>query len=128
MSLHPDDLLYSPGHVWCKKEPDGNIRLGMTYHYQEQLKNIVYIDFVKTGTVLKPGTPFASFESSKTASELASPVSGTLIATNPLAVEKPGLVNKDPYGQGWMAMIKPDDPEELKNLLSAKKYISMILR
>jgi len=126
--VHPDDLLYSSGHVWCKKEPDGNIRLGMTYHYQEQLKNIVYVDFVKTGTVLKREDPFASFESSKTASEMACPVSGTLVATNPLAVEKPGLVNKDPYGQGWMAIIKPDDPDELKNLLSAKKYIEMIQR
>jgi len=126
--MHPDDLLYSPGHVWCKKEPDGNIRLGMTYHYQEQLKNIVYVDFVKTGTVLKRGDPFVSFESSKTASEMASPVGGTILATNPLVMEKPGLINKDPYGQGWMAIIKPDDPEEFKILLSAKKYIDMIVR
>lgn len=126
--MHPDDLLYSPGHVWSKQEPDGNIRLGMTYHYQEQLKNIVYVDFIKVGTVLKRGEPFVSFESSKTASEMASPVSGTLLATNSLTVEKPSLINKDPYGQGWMAIIKPDDPEELINLLSAKKYINMIVR
>ena len=98
--MHPDDLLYSSGHVWCKKEPDGNIRLGMTYHYQEQLKNIVYVDFVKTGTVLKREDPFASFESSKTASEMACPVSGTLVATNPPSGGKTGFSQQGPLRAG----------------------------
>jgi glycine cleavage system H protein len=110
--MHPDELLYSPDHVWCKNESSGNIRMGMTYHYQEQLKNIVYIDLVKKGTVLKRG----------------SPLSGTVVETNQLLAEKPGLVNKDPYGQGWMAVIKPECPEESDALLSAKKYNELIVR
>ena len=126
--MHPDELLYSPDHVWCKNESSGNIRMGMTYHYQEQLKNIVYIDLVKKGTVLKRWKPFASFESSKTAAELPSPLSGTVVETNQLLAEKPGLVNKDPYGQGWMAVIKPECPEESDALLSAKKYNELIVR
>ena len=126
--MHPDELLYSPDHIWCKKEPSGNIRIGMTYHYQKQLKNIVYIDIVKMGTSLNQGEPFASFESSKTAADLISPLSGKIIETNPLLMEKPGIVNKDPYGEGWIAVIKPERPDELNALLSAKKYIDMIVR
>lgn len=126
--MHPNELLYSPEHIWCKKEPDGNIRLGMTYHYQAQLKNIVYVDLREVGTQLKRGEPFASFESSKTAADLTSPVSGSVLETNSLLSEKPGLVNKDPYGEGWMVLVKPTHPEELDALLSSKEYIDLILK
>ncbi|RJO61714.1 MAG: glycine cleavage system protein GcvH [Dehalococcoidia bacterium] len=126
--MHPNELLYSPDHIWCKKEPDGNVRLGMTYHYQEQLKNIVYVDLPKVGTLLQHGEPFASFESSKTAADLTCPISGSVIETNAQLQDKPGLVNKDPYGQGWMVLVKPTHPEELDLLLSSKEYIDLILK
>ncbi len=126
--MHPNELLYSPDHIWCKKEPDGNVRLGMTYHYQEQLKNIVYVDLPKAGTLLKRGEPFASFESSKTAADLACPISGSVIETNAQLQDKPGLVNKDPYGQGWMVLVKPGRPEEMDCLLTAKEYVDLILK
>jgi len=126
--MHPNELLYSPDHIWCKKEPDGNVRLGMTYHYQAQLKNIVYVDLPKVGGLVKRGEPFASFESSKTAADLICPISGSVLETNSLLSEKPGLVNKDPYGQGWMLLVKPARPEELDLLLSSKEYIDLILK
>ena len=126
--MHPNELLYSPEHIWCKQEPDGNVRLGMTYHYQEQLKNIVFIDLPKIGALVKKGERFASFESSKTAADLTSPISGTVLETNPLLQDKPGTVNKEPYGAGWMLMVKPSHPEELDCLLSAKAYIDLILK
>jgi len=126
--MHPSDLLYSPEHIWCKKEPDGNVRLGMTYHYQEQLKNIVYLDLPKVGTLIKRGETLGSFESSKTAADLVSPLSGTVLETNSLILEKPGLINKDPYEQGWMVLLKPDRPEELDGLLSSKEYVDLILK
>ena len=126
--MHPKELLYSTEHVWCKKEPDGNVRLGMTYHYQELLKNIVYLDLPQSGTVVVKGQPFASFESSKTAADLTSPLSGTVLESNALLQDKPGLVNKDPYEQGWMLLVKPARPEELESLLSAKAYIELIVK
>jgi glycine cleavage system H protein len=125
-AMHPKELLYSEDHIWCKKEPDGNVRLGMTYYYQEQLKNVVYLDLPGPGTLLKRGRPFASFESSKTAADLDSPISGAVLETNPVLADKPGLVNKDPYGQGWMILVQPAHPEELDSLLSAKEYIALI--
>ncbi|MGA3094736.1 MAG: glycine cleavage system protein GcvH [Dehalococcoidales bacterium] len=126
--MHPNELLYSPDHIWCKKETDGNVRLGMTYYYQEQLKNIVYIDLPKIGALVKKGERFASFESSKTAADLVSPISGTVLETNPLLQDKPGTVNKEPYGAGWMLMVKPSHPEELDGLLSSKEYVDLILK
>jgi glycine cleavage system H protein len=126
--MHPNELLYSREHIWCKKEPGGNVRLGMTYHYQEQLKNIVYIELPQAGAALKRGEPFGSFESSKTAADLVSPLSGTVIETNALLLEKPGMVNKDPYGEGWILIVKPSHPEELESLLSAKQYIDLIIK
>ena len=126
--MHPSDLLYSSEHIWCKKEPDGNVRLGMTYYYQGQLKNIVYVELPASGAHLKHGQPFASFESSKTAADLASPLSGTILETNTVLAEKPGLINRDPYGQGWMILLKPDLAAELDGLLSAKAYIDLIVK
>ena len=126
--MHPNELLYSPDHIWCKKETDGNVRLGMTYYYQEQLKNIVYIDLPKIGALVKKGERFASFESSKTAADLPSPISGVVLETNHLLSEKPGLVNKDPYEQGWMVLLKPSHPEEMDSLLSSKEYVDLILK
>ena len=126
--MHPNELLYSPDHIWCKKETDGNVRLGMTYYYQEQLKNIVYIDLPKIGALVKKGERFASFESSKTAADLASPISGVVLETNHLLSEKPGLVNKDPYEQGWMVLLKPSHPEEMDSLLSSKENVDWILK
>jgi glycine cleavage system H protein len=126
--MHPNELLYSPDHIWCKKEPDGNVRLGMTYYYQEQLKNIVFIDLPRTGALVKKGERFASFESSKTAADLVSPISGAVLETNPLLQDKPGTVNKEPYGAGWMLTVKPSHPEELDSLLSSKEYVDLILK
>ena len=126
--MHPNELLYSKDNIWCKKEPDGKVRLGMTYYYQEQLKKIVYIDLPKAGAALKRGDVFASFESSKTAADLFIPLSGTIIETNALLLDKPGMINQEPYDSGWILLIKPSHPEELDLLLSAKKYIDLILK
>ncbi|MCL1885728.1 MAG: glycine cleavage system protein GcvH [Dehalococcoidia bacterium] len=126
--MHPKELLYSADHVWCKKEPDGNIRLGMTYFYQEQLKRIVYLDLPRSSKLISKGDPIASFESSKIASDLISPISGTIVESNNELSEKPGLVNNDPYEQGWMLLIKPNQPTELDDMLSSKDYIILILK
>ena len=126
--MHPSELLYTQDHVWVKKEPDGNVRMGMTYHYQQMLKKIVYVDLPAAGSAIKAGQPIASFESSKTAADLSSPLSGTILEVNAGLSDKPGLVNTDPYGAGWMALVKPSDPTRMKGLLTAAQYIDSILR
>ncbi|MCL2707127.1 MAG: glycine cleavage system protein GcvH [Dehalococcoidia bacterium] len=126
--MHPKELSYSECHVWCKKEPDGNIRLGMTYFYQEKFKNIVYIDLPESGTKITKGEPLASFESSKIAADIISPISGTIVESNSELADKPGIVNKDPYGQGWMLLVKPSQITELDDMLSAQNYINLILQ
>lgn len=126
--MHPDNLLYSPEHIWLKKEDDGNVRLGITYHYQAQLKNIVYLDLPEVGAQLQRSQPFASLESSKSAVDLPSPVSGTVIETNKALQGKPGVVNKDPYGEGWMLLVKPTTTGEINSLLSADKYVASVTK
>ncbi|MCL2281170.1 MAG: glycine cleavage system protein GcvH [Dehalococcoidia bacterium] len=126
--MHPKELLYSEDHVWCKKEPDGNIRLGMTYYYQEQLKHIVYLDLPQSGKTISKGEPIVSFESSKIASDLISPISGTIVESHVELADKPGIINKDPYGQGWMLLVKPSKLAELDSMLSASNYINLILK
>jgi glycine cleavage system H protein len=126
--MHPKDLLYSTDHVWCKNEPDGNIRLGITYYYQEKLKHIVYLDLPQSNTKITKGDSLASFESSKIATDLVSPISGTVVESHNALAEKPGVVNKDPYGEGWILLINPNLPTECDTLLSAQQYIDLILK
>ena len=123
--MHPSELRYSPEHMWLKTETDGRVRLGITYYFQDQLKNIVYIELPEVGTEVTRAEPFGSIESSKTTSDLLSPLSGRVAEANTSIMEKPGLINKDPYGQGWLLIIEPGNSEELKSLLSAKEYLAL---
>ena len=125
--MHPENLLYSAEHVWLKQETGGNVRLGITFHYQDKLKKIVYVDLPQLSSRIGCGETLVSLESSKTAVDLPSPVSGTVLEVNQNLQDKPGLVNKDPYGEGWMVLLKPDSQDDLNTLLSAKKYISSIV-
>jgi glycine cleavage system H protein len=111
--MHPSELKYSPQNMWLKSEHAGVLRLGITYHYQGQLKNIVFLE------------PFGTIESSKTSSDLISPISGRVLEVNPAVLEKPGLINKEPYGQGWMILLQPNKPLELQSLLSSKQYVAL---
>jgi len=124
--MHPSELLYSLDHIWCKKEADGNIRLGITYYYQEQLKTIVYVELLPAGSRIKRGDPFGSIESSKASTDMLSPLSGMVVAVNTAIPEKPVLVNKDPYGQGWLLLVEPSHTEELKSLLSSQEYLASV--
>ncbi len=122
--MHPKDLKYSPEHLWLKEEGDGRFRLGITYRYQEQLKSVVYLDLPRSGAALKRGQPFGAIESSKISTDLIMPISGSVIEANAAVIEKPGLVNKDPYGAGWLMVIQPGAANELKKLWSADQYLA----
>ncbi len=122
--MHPRDLKYSPEHIWIKDEGNGRLRLGLTYRYQEQIKSVVFLELPRVGAELRRGEPFGAIESSKVSADITAPVSGTVAEVNSAVIEKPGLVNKDPYGEGWLMVIQPSAPGELRSLLSAAEYLA----
>jgi glycine cleavage system H protein len=124
--MHPKELRYSREHFWVKEEVNGELRLGLTDFYQGELHTIVYIELPQPGQELALGQPCGSLESSKTACDLVSPLSGRVTEVNPRVAEKPGLINHDPYGEGWLLVIKPNQPEEMKTLMPAESYLKSV--
>lgn len=122
--MHPSELKYSPDHIWLRTEDGGRLRLGITYYLQNRLKKVVFIELPCIGAELSRAEPFGTFESAKTTGDLISPVSGRVVEVNSALSDKPGLINKDPYGQGWLLLVEPSQPEELASLLTAKEYLA----
>jgi len=122
--MHPKELKYSLEHIWLKDEGNCQFRLGFTYRYQEQIKSLVYLELPPVGHELKHGEPFGAIESSKVSTDLISPVDGVVSAVNTALVGKPGLVNRDPYGEGWLMLVQLPDTGAVSNLLSADQYLA----
>lgn len=121
MSSVPEDLKYSEEHEWVRVDGD-TARIGITEYAQEQLGDIVYVDLPATGTKVTAGKTFGVVESVKAASDVFSPLSGPVKATNDRLTDEPELVNSDPYGDGWMVELEIADPDELKALMDAAEY------
>jgi glycine cleavage system H protein len=96
--------------------------LGITDFAQQELGEVVFVDLPKKGTAVEVGTPFLWLETGKAIVDLHPPVNGTIVASNSLLVEKPELVNRDPYGDGWICVIEPRAPMEIDQLLDADAY------
>ena len=119
--MDPENLRYTKEHEWVRVEGDiGTI--GITFHAQEELGDIVYVDLPKTGTVTQQGKTMGSVESVKAVSDIFTPVSGEVVEINSLLAESPEILNKDPYGAGWLAKIKLSEPGEAGKLLTAAEY------
>jgi glycine cleavage system H protein len=101
----PQDLLYTPSHEWVRIEGDTAV-IGITAFAQEQLGDITYVDLPVAGATLARGAEMGSIESVKAASELYSPVNGTVLTVNTELDSKPELVNEDPFGRGWMVKVR----------------------
>ena len=121
----PDDLLYTESHEWIKREGD-KIRVGITDHAQSELTDVVYVELPKLERQVKAKEPIAVVESVKAASDIYAPVTGTVIEANNALEADPGLINREPYGQGWIYVLKVDNPDELKKLKDASAYKSQI--
>lgn len=117
----PDDLRYTAEHEWVKGI-DGGARVGITDHAQEALGDIVFVTLPEVGTVVEAGQPMGEVESTKSVSDIYAPVSGEVVAKNELLDARPELVNGDPYGEGWMIEVRPDDPAAIDTLLDAAAY------
>ncbi len=121
MSAVLPDLKYTKDHEWVRVE-DKLARIGITDHAQTELTEIVFVELPGVGKDVKIGDVLGNVESVKTVSEVFSPVSGAVKEANGKLVDSPELLNKDPYGQGWVAVIEMSDPSELSALMSADEY------
>ena len=117
----PDDLLYTESHEWIKREGE-NIRVGITDHAQSELTDVVYVELPKLERQVNSKEPIAVVESVKAASDIYSPVKGTVLEANKALEADPGLINREPYGQGWIFVLKIENPDNLKNLKDAAAY------
>ncbi len=121
----PEDLKYTKEHEWIKIENDEGV-IGITDYAQDQLGDIVYVELPEAGETFNAMESFGSIDSVKTSSELYIPVSGEVIEVNEDVIDRPELVNEDPYGKGWLIKIRITNPEDLKNLLDASAYRTFI--
>ncbi|MBW3662949.1 MAG: glycine cleavage system protein GcvH [Actinobacteria bacterium] len=118
---YPEDLRYTAEHEWVRRDGD-TVLVGITWYAQDQLGDVVYVDLPASGARVEAGQPFGEVESTKSVSDLFAPISGTISERNEALEERPELVNSDPYGEGWMIRIEPDDAGAVDELLSADAY------
>ena len=121
----PDDLQYAPTHEWIRMEGE-DARVGITDHAQEELTDIVYVELPKVGAVVAPKQVVAVVESVKAASDIYSPIGGTILEVNHALDSNPALVNTDPYGEGWLFRIRIEAGEELEQLKDPATYRKQI--
>ena len=117
-----DDLRYTEEHEWVRFDDDGTVAVGITHYAQEQLGDVVFVDLPEPGRGLAAGETFGAVESVKTASDLFAPVAGVVAEVNETLVDRPELVNEDPYDEGWMIVIEAADGAETDVLLTAEQY------
>jgi glycine cleavage system H protein len=121
----PDDLLYTESHEWIKREGD-NVRVGITDHAQSELTDVVYVELPKKDRQVNAREAIAVVESVKAASDIYAPVKGTVVDANKALEADPGLINREPYGQGWIFVLKIDKADDLKQLKDAAAYRKQI--
>jgi glycine cleavage system H protein len=118
----PDDLRYTEEHEYVRKNSDGNVDVGITDYAQGELGDVVYVELPAVGTKLGKHDVFGTIEAVKAVSELFSPIAGEVVEINGRLDGEPALVNSDPYGEGWMIRIKPDDASAVDSLMDASAY------
>lgn len=126
MSNVPSDLVYAKSHEWLKVSADGTALVGITDYAQNSLGDITFVQVPKVGTALKAGETFGVVESVKAASDVYSPVAGTVLEVNKALDSNPEKVNQAPYTDGWMLKLKLANPAEAAALLSAEAYAKII--
>jgi glycine cleavage system H protein len=118
---YPDDLRYTSEHEWVRAE-GGRVRVGITAYAQDALGDIVFVQLPDAGSTVEAGSAVGEVESTKSVSDLFSPIAGTVVERNEALDATPELVNSDPYGQGWMFEVEPADDAAVDGLLTADQY------
>ena len=121
----PEDLRYTKEHEWARAD-GARVRIGITDFAQDALGDVVYVDLPEVGAEVTASQAFGEVESTKSVSDVFSPLSGTIVERNPLLDERPELVNEQPYGDGWLIVIEVADPALVEQLLDAAAYQAFI--
>ncbi len=121
----PEDLGYSDQHEWVRSGEDV-VRIGITDYAQNALGDIVFVQLPEVGAAVTSGDAIGEVESTKSVSELFTPLTGTVVAVNETLEGSPELVNTDPYGDGWIYELEPEDPATIADLLDADAYAEII--
>ena len=123
MSNVPAELSYTSEHEWVfALTAVGTVRVGITDHAQDALGDVVYVDLPSVGDSVAAEESFGEIESTKSVSDLFAPISGEIVAVNETLEDDPAQVNSDPYGEGWIVEIRPENADDLANLLDAEAY------
>jgi glycine cleavage system H protein len=117
----PDELRYTSDHEWVAPGA-GAVKVGITHFAKDALGDIVYVQLPEVGAAVTAGESFGEVESTKSVSEIYAPVSGVVAARNERLNDEPELINSDPYGDGWLVSIEPDEPSAVEGLLDANGY------
>ena len=120
--MFPEELRYTKEHEWLRLEGNGRARVGITFYAQKELGDVVFVDLPQVGIVVSAGDSFAVVESVKAVSDVYAPVSGRIAEVNEALEDRPELINEDPYGRGWIAVIEMSDPSEVEATLTAAEY------
>jgi len=126
MSDIPQDFRYTKTHEWIKQNDDGTLTIGISDHAQGLLGDIVFIEAPEAETTFQEGDDSAVVESVKAASDVYAPVDGEVTEGNEALSETPEIINADPYGEGWIYKIKPEDAGAFDTLMSAEDYKELI--
>lgn len=121
----PEDLRYAESHEWAKDDA-GNVKIGISDYAQDQLGDIVFVEVPEVGDTFDKGAEFGTVESVKAVSELYLPIGGEIVAVNSALEESPEMVNSDPYGDGWMIALKPENPADLDAMMSSDEYLAKL--
>ena len=123
---NPTDLKYTESHEWLRREADGSYTVGITAHAQDELGELVYVELPDVGRQLAAREACCVVESTKAASDVYAPVAGSIVAVNETLADAPQTVNEQPFGDGWLFRIKPDNAADVDALMSAEAYAKAI--
>jgi len=121
----PDGIGYAQTHEWARVEGDV-VKIGISDYAQDSLGDITFVEMPQVGDAFKKGEQCGSVESIKAVSELYMPVGGEITAVNEALIDSPGLINSDPYGEGWILTVTPESPEEMESLMKGPAYREML--
>ena len=126
MNEIPGDLKFLRSHEWARVDDNGRVTVGISEHAQGQLGDLVYVELPNVGDHVDQNGSCAVVESVKAASDIYSPVAGTIVAVNQALADKPETINEDAFGEGWIFTVQPEDLSQLDELLTPDDYAAMI--
>lgn len=121
----PTDCLFHKDHLWCRTTSEGDVLIGISHFAQDSLGEIMYFDLPEAGATITAGESFGTVESIKVVNELVAPTSGTVVRANPSVDAEPNVANSDPYGEGWLIVVRADSdlPDDL---MSEENYLARL--